>query len=85
MPDITALMVVLTGVIGMLICKPLFRMTRVQSAHGRGAGLGSSAHGAGTAKAHEPGQQEGVIASLTMVFTGISMVLLAPLLSHLRM
>jgi putative effector of murein hydrolase len=83
MPDITALMVVLTGVIGMLVCEPLFSMARVKSAHARGAGLGSSSHGAGTAKAHELGQQEGVIASLTMIFTGIAMVLLAPALSLL--
>ncbi|WP_028535721.1 LrgB family protein [Paludibacterium yongneupense] len=85
MPDVTALMVVLTGVIGMLVCEPVYRVTRVKSAHARGAGLGSASHGAGTAKAHELGAQEGVIASLTMIFTGISMVLVAPLLSRLFM
>jgi putative effector of murein hydrolase len=85
MPDITAMLVVLTGVIGMLVCEPLYRMARIKSPHARGSGLGSSAHGAGTAKAHELGQQEGVVASLTMVFTGICMVLLAPVLSHLLM
>ncbi|BEV72643.1 MULTISPECIES: LrgB family protein [unclassified Paludibacterium] len=81
MPDITAMLVVLTGLIGMLCCEPLFKLTRIRTAHGRGAGLGSSAHGAGTAKAHELGLEEGVISSLTMIFTGIGMVLLAPLVA----
>jgi putative effector of murein hydrolase len=79
MPDITAMLVVLTGVIGMLVCDPLYRLARIRTAHARGAGLGSSAHGAGTAKAHELGSEEGVISSLTMIFTGIAMVLLSPL------
>lgn len=83
MPDITAMLVVLTGVIGMLVCEPLYRLMRIRSAQARGAGLGSSAHGAGTAKAHELGMEEGVIASLTMIFTGIAMVLLAPVFVHL--
>jgi putative effector of murein hydrolase len=83
LPDITALMVVLTGVIGMLCCETIFKFTRIRSSHGRGAGLGSSSHGAGTAKAHELGQEEGVVSSLTMVFVGILMVLLSPVFAHL--
>ncbi|MGS0728219.1 LrgB family protein, partial [Shewanella sp. 0m-11] len=35
------------------------------------------------AKASELGRQEGVIASLTMIFTGIAMVLSAPLFARL--
>ncbi|MBV8046213.1 MAG: LrgB family protein [Paludibacterium sp.] len=83
LPDITALMVVFTGVIGMLCCEPIYKLIRIRSAHGRGAGLGSSSHGAGTAKAHEIGQEEGVVSSLTMVFVGILMVLLSPLFAQI--
>jgi putative effector of murein hydrolase len=83
MPDITAMLVVLTGLIGMLVCEPLFRWGGVKTAHGRGAGLGSASHAAGTAKAHEIGMEEGVISSITMIFTGIAMVLIAPPLMHL--
>ena len=82
LPDITALMVVFTGVIGMLCCEPIFKLVRVRTSHGRGAGRGSSSHGAGTAKAHEIGQEEGVVSSLTMVFVGILMVLLSPLFAQ---
>lgn len=78
-PELTAMMVLITGVIGMLVCEPLFKLMRIKSSLGKGVALGASAHGAGAAKANEIGQQEGVIASLTMIFTGIAMVLGAPL------
>lgn len=78
-PELTAMMVLITGVIGMLVCEPLFKLMRIKSSLGKGIALGASAHGAGAAKANEIGQQEGVIASLTMIFSGIAMVLGAPL------
>ncbi|MGL5359083.1 MAG: LrgB family protein [Shewanella sp.] len=78
-PELTAVMVLLTGIIGMLLCQPLFKLIGIQSAIGKGVALGASAHGAGAAKATELGQQEGVVASLTMIFIGIAMVLGAPL------
>ncbi|GIU21357.1 LrgB family protein [Shewanella sp. MBTL60-007] len=78
-PELTAMLVLLTGIMGMLICEPLFKMARIRSSVAKGVALGASAHGAGAAKASEIGRQEGVIASLTMIFTGIAMVLSAPL------
>ncbi|MGL4474893.1 MAG: LrgB family protein [Shewanella sp.] len=81
-PALTAMLVLATGVIGMLIGEPLFRMMKLNSSLGKGMALGASCHGAGTAKANEIGQQEGVIASLTMIFTGIGMVLTAPLFAY---
>ncbi|MFP8967726.1 LrgB family protein [Pokkaliibacter sp. CJK22405] len=77
-PEITAMLVMATGIIGMVICEPVFRATRIRTSLARGVALGASAHGAGTAKARELGNEEGVIASLTMIFTGIAMVLGAP-------
>lgn len=82
-PELTAMLVLLTGVIGMLICEPLFKAANIQSSIAKGVALGASAHGAGAAKANEIGHQEGVIASLTMIFTGIAMVLTAPLFAAL--
>ncbi|MCH1929230.1 LrgB family protein [Shewanella sp. A25] len=77
-PELTAMLVLLTGIIGMLVCEPLFKLMRIRTSLGKGVALGASAHGAGAAKASELGQQEGVIASLTMIFIGIAMVLGAP-------
>lgn len=78
-PELTAMMVLITGIIGMLVCEPLFKLTHIRTSLGKGVALGASAHGAGAAKACELGQQEGVIASLTMIFIGIAMVLGAPM------
>lgn len=81
-PELTAMMVVVTGVIGMLISEPLFKWVRINSALGKGVALGASAHGAGAAKATQIGEKEGVVASLTMIFTGVAMVLGAPIFSQ---
>ncbi|MCH1925492.1 LrgB family protein [Shewanella sp. C32] len=77
-PELTALMVMLTGIIGMVIGEPLMKLFRIHTSLGRGVALGASAHGSGTAIATEIGQQEGVVASLTMIFAGIVMVICAP-------
>ncbi|ODC03182.1 murein hydrolase effector protein LrgB [Terasakiispira papahanaumokuakeensis] len=81
-PDLTAMLVVITGIIGMIVCEPVFKVARIRSPLAKGAALGAASHGAGTAKATELGREEGVIASLTMIFTGISMVVGAPLFAH---
>ncbi|BAJ00722.1 LrgB family protein [Shewanella violacea] len=81
LPELTAMLVLLTGVLGMLICEPIFRMAKINTSLGKGAALGASAHGVGAAKASEIGEEEGVVASLTMIFTGIAMVIMAPLFS----
>ncbi|MCL1074608.1 LrgB family protein [Shewanella dokdonensis] len=77
-PELTAMLVMLTGIIGMVIGEPLFRLAHIHTSLGKGVALGASAHGSGTAKATEIGQQEGVVASLTMIFAGITMVIGAP-------
>jgi putative effector of murein hydrolase len=82
-PDLTAMLVLITGVLGILLCGPVFKLARVRSPLAKGAALGASAHGVGAAKAAELGQEEGVVASITMIFTGITMVVAAPLFAYL--
>ncbi|MBB1428647.1 LrgB family protein [Shewanella frigidimarina] len=82
-PELTAMLVLVTGIMGMLICEPLFKAANIKSSLARGISLGASAHGAGAAKANQMGREEGVIASLTMIFTGIAMVITAPLFALL--
>ncbi|EKN3395634.1 LrgB family protein [Yersinia enterocolitica] len=82
-PDLVALFVVITGVFGMAIGDLLFLRLSVRSGLAKGAGLGASSHGAGTAKAYEMGQQEGVVSSLVMMLAGIITVIGAPLMGHL--
>lgn len=82
-PDLVALFVVITGVFGMAVGDLLFLRLSVRSGLAKGAGLGASSHGAGTANAYEMGQQEGVVSSLVMMLAGIITVISAPLMGHL--
>lgn len=82
-PEMTALFVVATGLLGALIGDFLLLVLPLRSALARGALLGVGAHGSGTAKAYEVGAQEGSVAGLTMVLVGLLNVLLAPLLVYL--
>lgn len=82
-PDLVALFVVITGVFGMAVGDILFLRLAVRSSLAKGAGLGASSHGAGTAKAYEMGQEEGVVSSLVMMLAGIITVIAAPLIGQL--
>jgi predicted murein hydrolase (TIGR00659 family) len=80
-PELTAVFVVVTGIVGAIVGEILLTWFPNYSPLARGALLGVGAHGAGTAKAHEFGRQEGSVAGLVMVLVGLFNVLLAPLVA----
>lgn len=80
-PELVALFVVITGVFGMAVGDVLFMRLSIREGMAKGAGFGAASHGAGTARSYELGQQEGVVASLVMMLSGIVTVLAAPLVS----
>ncbi|HWD14193.1 LrgB family protein [Pseudochrobactrum sp. sp1633] len=79
-PNLTALFVVITGVIGAALGETILRFLPLRSALSRGALFGMGAHGAGVAKAQQIGAQEGTIAGLVMVMVGLVNVFAAPLI-----
>ena len=81
-PDLVALFVV-AGVFGMAVGDALFLRLSIREGMAKGAGFGAASHGAGTARSYELGQQEGVVASLVMMLSGVVMVLVAPLVARL--
>ncbi len=81
-PDLTAIFVVLTGVFGAALGEVMLNWLPIRSALARGALFGMGAHGAGVAKAHQIGSEEGSIAGLVMVLVGLVNVLAAPLIAH---
>lgn len=81
-PDLVALFVVVTGVFGMAVGDALFLRLSIREGMAKGAGFGAASHGAGTARSYELGQQEGVVASLVMMLSGVVMVLAAPLVAR---
>ena len=78
-PELTALFVVMTGVLGAALGDLMLARLPIRSTLARGALFGMAAHGAGAAKAHELGREEGSIAGLVMVLVGLLNVLAAPL------
>jgi len=81
MPSLTAVFVILTGIMGAAIGEWLLRCLPLRSSLARGALFGMGAHAAGVAKAHQIGGEEGSIAGLVLVMAGLLNVLLAPFLA----
>ena len=81
LPDLTAALVVLTGMTGSIIGRPLFKLLRIRSEPVCGCALGLSAHGMGTGAAFLIGQKAGAFAGLAMGVSGIISAFLAPLLA----
>ena len=80
-PDLTAVFVVVTGIVGAIMGEILLTRLPNYSPIARGALLAVGAHGAGTAKAHELGRLEGSVAGLVMVLVGLFNILLAPIVA----
>lgn len=81
--DLTALLVIITGLVGMALGELVMLLLPLRSRIAKGALFGAAAHGVGTARAREMGSEEGVVASLTMMIAGVVTVLIAPLLALL--
>ncbi|MDX3905690.1 MAG: LrgB family protein [Pigmentiphaga sp.] len=78
--DLAAMFVMFTGLVGLLTGEGILALMPRRSGLASGASYGAAAHALGTARARELGEEAGVIASLLMIFSGLAMVLLAPLL-----
>lgn len=76
--SLTVAMVVFTGIFGTLIAQPLFKILKITNPVAQGVALGSSSHAMGTTKAIELGEVQAAMSSLSLVVTGIVVVILAP-------
>ena len=80
--QLTGVFVIITGLFGILLGEMLLGLVPLRMRIARGAPFGAAAHGFGLTAARMIGPQEGAVASLTMIFSGVLMVLLSPLLAH---
>ena len=72
------LFTVITGLVGMLLGDALLLWIRFKNKIASGAAFGNAAHAMGIARARQRHELEGVFASLSMIISGIIMVLFAP-------
>ncbi|MCH5328930.1 MAG: LrgB family protein [Coprobacter sp.] len=78
--SLTAITVVLCGILGSIMGPFILKMLRVKSRVATGLALGSASHGIGTARAIELGAVEGAISGLAIGLMGIMTSLMIPLM-----
>ena len=79
-PTLTAVFVIITGIIGVFITSFLLRLFPIKRSITKGMMFGITAHGTGISKAYEAGTLEGAVASIAMVLMGLITTIIAPLL-----
>ena len=78
-PSLTAVSVVLTGIMGAIIVTPLMNRTGIKDYRARGFAVGLAAHGIGTARAFQVDAVAGVFAGIAMSLNALVTSLLVPL------
>ena len=81
-PSITAIIIVITGVLGNVIGEFVLKVFKISHPVAKGVALGTSAHAIGTTKALELGRTEGAISSLSIVISGIITVVFASMFAN---
>ncbi len=84
-PAISAICVLIAGVLGAVFGHMLLNLFKVRSKSSRGLAIGNASHALGTARAAEIDYQEGAFSSLALVICGIITSLLAPFIFPLLM
>lgn len=80
-PELTACVVVLTGVFGAIFGHKILKLVKVKNNIAIGIAIGSASHVVGTSKCIEKGNQKQIaMSTLALVIVGIFTVVLAPLI-----
>ena len=81
LPSLTAVMVIVTGVIGAVAAPALLKALRIQDDAVKGFAIGVAAHGIGTARAFQISSLAGAFAGLAIGLNALLTALLAPLIA----
>ena len=82
-PALSSVFVVLTGLLGAMFGPELLAVFNITSPQAVGLALGTAAHGIGTGRALQEGEQVGAYSGLAMGLAGLIVTLLAPMLAAL--
>ncbi len=82
-PSLTAVLVILTGITGAMIAKPVLNVLGIRDWPARGFAVGLTAHGIGTARAFQVNEVAGTFAGIAMGLNGLATAFLVPLLAAL--
>ena len=81
LPSLTAVFVILTGIIGAILVTPLFNALGIHDKQARGFAVGLAAHGIGTARAFQVSDVSGAFAGIAMALNGVITAVLVPVLA----
>ncbi len=79
-PALTAVLVIMTGIIGAVAVTPLMNLLRITDWRARGFAVGVAAHGIGTARAFQVHPVAGAYAGIAMALNALLTSLIVPLL-----
>ncbi|GGH42537.1 LrgB family protein [Frigidibacter albus] len=82
-PTLTAVLVLLTGVIGAIVATPLLNALGIRDWRARGFATGVAAHGIGTARAFQVHETAGAFAGIGMGLNAVLTALIAPAILRL--
>lgn len=79
-PELTAALVVITGVTGAILCRPILSLIGEKDEATRGFAIGLTAHGVGTATAFQMSRDTGAFSGLAMGLNGLFTAFAAPMI-----
>jgi predicted murein hydrolase (TIGR00659 family) len=82
-PSLTAVSVILTGIMGAIVVTPLMNRAGITDFRARGFAAGLAAHGIGTARAFQVDEIAGVFSGIAMSLNALVTSLLVPLVATL--
>jgi len=82
-PTLTAVLVLLTGIIGAIVATPLLNALGIRDWRARGFATGVAAHGIGTARAFQVHETAGAFAGIGMGLNAVLTALIAPAILRL--
>ncbi|KFB68954.1 MAG: Inner membrane protein YohK [Candidatus Accumulibacter vicinus] len=81
LPSLTAVLVIITGIVGAIGARYVYRVLHIEDDAVRGFAMGIAAHGIGTARAFQENEQTEAFAALAMGLNGLMTALLLPLVT----
>lgn len=78
LPSLTAVLVIITGILGAAVCEPWLKWLGVRDHAAQGFAIGMSAHGIGTARAFLISEEAGAFSALAMGLNGLLTAVLVP-------
>ena len=81
-PSLTAVLVIVTGILGAVAAPYLFNALKLKDPAIRGFAIGVASHGIGTARAFQVSEQSGAFAALAMGLNGALTAVMLPFIAH---